>query len=296
MRHLKLPRKGRPRDPGLPRQQKTRLRKEPAGESFDSPASSFARLAKLLAGKGGTGKEKQKIDIRCTESELKFISPRGCGGVTQLGDLSLLPLKQESSMASFFRYGRRWEIPVAAQLGCTAPGSPEAFTSFLFNLEPMLSEFIKAHPACPHDVDMPDVQAKIRQFMERRPPSNRQVERWRATFNPAHGVTFVSWFLITVCYLLDSMEWPTLTKLPHDGDTLVIHLWPNPTPVEASEHSSADATVTNASPRGAEQQEVYQNLHRPELRTAGSGPEANLSGNESSCKTPSQAPSRIQSN
>jgi hypothetical protein len=53
-------------------------------------------------------------------------------------------------MATFFKFGILWEIPpAAAALGRNLPANHMAFIKFLADLEPMLSQFICAHPLCP---------------------------------------------------------------------------------------------------------------------------------------------------
>jgi hypothetical protein len=59
-------------------------------------------------------------------------------------------------MATFYKFGKLWEIPpAAARLGTSFPANTQAFETFLTNLEPMYSAFICAHPRCPKDPDLP---------------------------------------------------------------------------------------------------------------------------------------------
>src|SRR5580704_6341736 len=85
-------------------------------------------------------------------------------------------------MATFYKFGKLWEIPpAAARLGKSLPANTQAFETFLTNLEPMLSNFITAHPRCPKDPDLPAIRYAIKEFMERQAPSNFMKERWAAS-------------------------------------------------------------------------------------------------------------------
>ncbi len=118
-------------------------------------------------------------------------------------------------MATFYKFGKLWEIPLAAaRLGKSLPANTQAFETFLTNLEPMLSNFITAHPRCPKDPDLPAVRFAIKQFMEEQAPSNFFFERWAASYDPARKVTYVSWFLGTVAYFLDKLDFTTLVPPP----------------------------------------------------------------------------------
>jgi hypothetical protein len=99
-------------------------------------------------------------------------------------------------MATFYKFGRLWEIPpAAARLGRNLPAKTRGFELFLANLEPMLSAFICAHPRCPKDPDLPAVRYAIKEFMEEQAPSNCAKERWAASYAPARKVTYVSMVL-----------------------------------------------------------------------------------------------------
>jgi hypothetical protein len=105
-------------------------------------------------------------------------------------------------MATFYKFGKLWEIPpAAARLRTSFPANTQAFETLLTNLEPMYSGFITAHPRCPKDPDLPAIRYAIKQFMEERAPSNFMKERWAASYDPARKVTYVSWFLGTVARL-----------------------------------------------------------------------------------------------
>ena len=66
-------------------------------------------------------------------------------------------------MATFYKFGKLWEIPLAAaRLGTSLPANTQAFETFLTNLEPMLSNFIAAHPRCPKDPDLPAVRYELK--------------------------------------------------------------------------------------------------------------------------------------
>jgi hypothetical protein len=144
-------------------------------------------------------------------------------------------------MATFYKFGKLWEIPpAAARLGKTLPANTQAFETFLINLEPMLSNFITAHPRCPKDPDLPAVRYAIKQFMEEQAPSNFFKERWAASYDPARKVTYVSWFLGTIAYFLDKLDANDCSRMPRSittfpcsrsGTTIGIdrglHCWPS---------------------------------------------------------------------
>ena len=118
-------------------------------------------------------------------------------------------------MPTFYKFGKLWEIPpAAARLGKFLPANTQAFETFLTNLEPMYSAFICAHPRCPKDPDLPAVRYAIKAFMEEQAPSNFMKERWAASYDPARKVTYVSWFLGTIVYFLDKVDFSTLVPPP----------------------------------------------------------------------------------
>ena len=118
-------------------------------------------------------------------------------------------------MATFYKFGKLWEIPpAAARLRTSLPANTQAFETFLTNLEPMYSAFITAHPRCPKDPDLPAIRYAIKEFMERQAPSNFMKERWAASYDPARKVTYVSWFLGTIAYFLDKLDFTTLVPPP----------------------------------------------------------------------------------
>ena len=118
-------------------------------------------------------------------------------------------------MVTFYKFGKLWEIPpAAARLGKSLPANTRAFETFLTNLEPMYSAFITAHPRCPKDPDLPAVRYAIREFMEEQAPSNFFKERWAASYDPARKVTYVSWFLGTIAYFLDKLDFTSLVPPP----------------------------------------------------------------------------------
>jgi hypothetical protein len=78
----------------------------------------------------------------------------------------------------------------------------------------MYSAFITAHPRCPKDPDLPAIRYAIKEFMERQAPSNFFKERWAASYDPARKVTYVSWFLGTIAYVLDKLDFSTLVPPP----------------------------------------------------------------------------------
>ena len=118
-------------------------------------------------------------------------------------------------MATFYKFGKPWEIPpAAARLGKSLPANTQAFETFLSNLEPMYSGFITAHPRCPKDPDLPAIRYAIKEFMEEQAPSNFMKERWAASYDPARKVTYVSWFLGTLAYFLDKLDFTSLVSPP----------------------------------------------------------------------------------
>ena len=118
-------------------------------------------------------------------------------------------------MATFYKFGKLWEIPpAAARLGKSPPATTQAFETLLTNLEPMYSGFITAHPRCPKDPDLPAIRYAIKEFMEEQAPSNFFKERWAASYDPARKVTYVSWFLGTIAYFLDKLDFTTLAPPP----------------------------------------------------------------------------------
>ena len=126
-------------------------------------------------------------------------------------------------MATFYKFGKLWEIPpAAARLGKSLPANTQAFETFLTNLEPMYSAFICAHPRCPKDPDLPAVRYAIKEFMEQHARSNFCKERWAASFDPARKVTYVSWFLGTIAYFLDKLVFTTLVSPPVEPVALVL--------------------------------------------------------------------------
>jgi hypothetical protein len=123
--------------------------------------------------------------------------------------------KQLDPMATFYKFDKLWEIPpAAARLGTSLPASTQAFETPLTNLEPMYSAFITGHPRCPKDPDLPAIRYAIKAFMEEQAPSNFMKERWAASYDPARKVTYVSWFLGTVAYFLDKLDFSSLVPPP----------------------------------------------------------------------------------
>ena len=125
------------------------------------------------------------------------------------------PGRATNPMATFYKFGQLWQIPpAAARLGKSLPANTQAFETFLTNLEPMYSAFICAHPRCPKDPDLPAIRYAIKVFMEERSISNPAKERWAASYDPARKVTYCSWFLTTVSYFLDKLDFTTLVLPP----------------------------------------------------------------------------------
>jgi hypothetical protein len=126
-------------------------------------------------------------------------------------------------MATFFKFGKLWEIPpAAARLGASFPANTKAFETLLTDLEPMLSNFIRAHPRCPANPDLPAIRYAIKEFMEEGGTiSSPLKEHWAASYDPARKVTYVSWFLSTIVYFLDKVDFTTLDPPPVEPMTLV---------------------------------------------------------------------------
>ena len=50
--------------------------------------------------------------------------------------------------------------------------------------------------------------------MEEQVLSNFSKEHWAASYNPARKVTYVSWFLGTIAYFLDKLDFTSLAGVP----------------------------------------------------------------------------------
>jgi hypothetical protein len=135
--------------------------------------------------------------------------------------------------ATFYKFGKLWEIPpAAARLGKSLPANTQPFETFLTNLEPMYSLLITAHPRCPKNPDLPAIRYAIRQFMEEQAPSNFMKERWAASYDPARKVTYVSWFLGTIAYFLDKLDFSTLISPPVETEFPVFIAEPPSAPLD----------------------------------------------------------------
>ena len=71
-----------------------------------------------------------------------------------------------------------------------------------------------ASARCAKDPDLPAVRYALKVFREQQAPSNFAKERWAASYNPARKVTYVSWFLDTVSYYLDRLDFTSLVSPP----------------------------------------------------------------------------------
>jgi hypothetical protein len=150
-------------------------------------------------------------------------------------------------MATFYKFGKLWEIPpAAARLRTSLPANTQAFETFLTNLEPMYSAFICAHPRCPKDPDLPAIRYAIKEFMERQAPSNFMKERWAASYDPARKVTYVSWFLGTVAYFLDKLDFSTLVPPPVETEFPVFIAEPPSPPIDHAPPQFTQAPVTSS--------------------------------------------------
>jgi hypothetical protein len=144
-------------------------------------------------------------------------------------------------MATFFKFGKVWDIPpAAARLGASLPANTRAFDTFLTNLEPMYSAFISAHPRCPKDPDLLAIRNALKQFMEEWPISRPFKERWRATYDPAKKVT---WYLTTISYFLDKLDFSSLPPAPPVHPARVVDPFPSPQPAAPSSPGPAAKPV-----------------------------------------------------
>lgn len=156
-------------------------------------------------------------------------------------------------MATFYKFDKLWEIPpAAARLGKSLPANTQAFETFLTNLEPMYSAFITAHPRCPKDPDLPAIRYAIKAFMEEQAPSNFFKERWAASYDPARKVTYVSWFLGTVAYFLDKLDFTSLVPPPVETKFPVFIAEPPSAPLDPAPPQCHQAPLAS-SPNAASQ-------------------------------------------
>jgi hypothetical protein len=112
---------------------------------------------------------------------------------------------------------------------------------------PMLSEFIAAHPRSPKAPDLPSVRYAIKQFMEEQAPSNFFKERWAASYDPARKVTYVSWFLGTIAYFLDKLDFTTLVPPPVETKFPVFIAEPPSAPLDPAPPPCNQGPVTSSS-------------------------------------------------
>ena len=155
-------------------------------------------------------------------------------------------------MATFYKFGKLWEIPPAgARLGTSLPANTQAFETFLTNLEPMYSNFIMAHPRYPKEPDLPAVRYAIKQFMEAQAPSNFFKERWAASYDPARKVTYVSWFLGTIAYFLDKLDFTSLVSPPVETEFPVFIAEAPSAPLDPAPPPCSQAPVTSSSSAAA---------------------------------------------
>jgi hypothetical protein len=101
----------------------------------------------------------------------------------------------------------------AAALGRNLPANHRAFSKFLADLEPMLSQFICAHPLCPKNPSLEAIHCDPEQFMFKAAPSNNK-PRWAASYDPTKKATYCSWFLETTVHFLNKHHWPTKSLMP----------------------------------------------------------------------------------
>jgi hypothetical protein len=98
----------------------------------------------------------------------------------------------------------------------------------------MYSAFICAHPRCPANPDLPAVRYALKIFMETQAPSNFAKERWAASYDPARKVTYVSWFLGTVSYFLDKLDFTSLLQPPAAPEPPIFIAEPPRAPLDPS--------------------------------------------------------------
>src|ERR1700730_18516770 len=151
-------------------------------------------------------------------------------------------------MATFYKFGKLWEIPpAAARLRTSLPAKTQAFETFPTDLEPMYSAFITAHPRCPNDPDLPAIRYAIKEFMERQAPSNFMKERWAASYDPARKVTYCSWFLGTIAYFLDKLDFTALGSPPVETKFPVFISEPPSAPSDPAPPQCNQASVASPS-------------------------------------------------
>jgi hypothetical protein len=76
---------------------------------------------------------------------------------------------------------------------------------------------------------------------------NFMKERWAASYNPARKVTYVSWFLGTIAYFLDKLDFTTLVSPPVETKYPVFIAEPPSAPLDPAPPPCNQAPVTSSS-------------------------------------------------
>jgi len=85
--------------------------------------------------------------------------------------------------------------------------------------------------------------------MEEQAPSNFMKERWAASYDPARKVTYVSWFLGTVAYFLDKLDFSTLVSPPVETEFPVFIAEPPSAPLDPAPPPCSQAPAASSSAR-----------------------------------------------
>jgi hypothetical protein len=78
-------------------------------------------------------------------------------------------------------------------------------------------------------------------------PSNLSKSRWAASYNPARKVTYVSWFLGTLAYFLDKLDFTTLIPPPVETKFPVFSSEPPSAPLDPSPSQCSQGPLTSSS-------------------------------------------------
>jgi hypothetical protein len=82
---------------------------------------------------------------------------------------------------------------------------------------------------------------------EEQAPSNFFKERWAASYDPARKVTYVSWFLGTVAYFLDKLDFTTLVPPPVETKYPVFIAEPPSAPLDPAPPQFTEAPAASSS-------------------------------------------------
>jgi len=83
--------------------------------------------------------------------------------------------------------------------------------------------------------------------MEEQAPSNFFKERWEASYDPAWKVTYVSWFLGTIAYFLDKLDF-TMVPPPVETKYPVFIAEPPSAPLDPAPPQCHQAPISPANP------------------------------------------------